>query len=117
MVTGISSISSQVNMEIQGIEEMIDAIKKKEGKDTSKQVDDLLIEYIIANMMQDLEEMQGIQNQISTTINSYGNTIQNLNEVKSGVEAMKNNPSDQTESVATLLQNILEKLKSIFTQL
>jgi hypothetical protein len=99
--------SQAIDQEIDKIDSLLDLLKQEDSSITIKKVLDLLIEYILANISDaGTTKTDGIQNQISDTLKTYGSDIQNANSYKGTLKSIESNPSDQTAKILTELQNL-----------
>lgn len=110
MNSEINSISQQINGYVDQADELIDALKKEDAKTTSKQVFDLLIEYILANIESDSQDAESIKGKLDAVIKKYSTDIENANNLETSLNAAKNNPEDQTASEVSYLQNLISVL-------
>lgn len=111
MVSATNSISQQISAYVDQADELIDALKKEDGKATSKQVLDLLIEYIIANMENDAQEAENVKDQLDSVIKKYGTDIEHANNLEASVDAVKNDPQVQTTSELSSLERLIKGLQ------
>lgn len=111
MITGVTSVSQAIIQDIDEIDQLLDATKKKESKNTTKQLDSLLIDYILAKMKGDTSGAQSISNQISSLLKKYGDDMQKANSLVDKLKAVANDPSQQTPSELSYLQDLIASLK------
>jgi hypothetical protein len=111
MVTAITSISQNISMDINEIDGLLDIAKKKESKDTTKQLESLLIDYILANMKGDTAGTQGIKDQISSLLSKYSGDIEKANDLMNKLKAVANDPTQQTQSELDYLNGLITTLK------
>lgn len=110
MVSETNSISQQINAYVDQADELIDALKKEDAKATTKQVFELLIEYILANIKSDSEGAASIKDKLDSLIKQYSTDIENANNLETSLNAVKNDPKDQTASEVSYLQNLIAVL-------
>lgn len=112
MVTGVTSgISQDISMDIDEIDELLDAIKKKEAKNTTKELENLLIEYILARMHGDSTGEQAISDQISSLLNKYSGDMEKANELMQKLKTVANDPTKQTKDELGYLESLIGILK------
>lgn len=114
MSTSDSSVSQQITYEIKGIDELVDAIEKDDTKVTAKKVLQLLVMYILAMMSKDTAAAQQIQDEITQSVNSLSDVVEKGNQLKSDLKTEFSDPKNQTASALSMLDQIYEKLNSIF---
>lgn len=106
-----TSISQQINTDINEISNLLDALKKEDGKSTEKDVKDLLIQYILATIAHDTAEAKEAEDKISSEIQKYGNDMKKVNGLKAEVQSVKGNPNDQTAAELAQLQSLISVVK------
>jgi len=102
--------SSQIIEDVNKALNLIDIGKEKETADTKKKMEDLLIEYILANTKGDLEAAKSIQGQMDKLSSAYGSDMEHANELRGKLERMKGNPNMDQSKELTYLQNLITAL-------
>ncbi|MBU6383718.1 MAG: hypothetical protein KGQ49_00550 [Verrucomicrobia bacterium] len=97
-------------MEIQEALSLIDDVKKKAAKTTLKQLNTLLIEYILANIAHNTAEMKEIAGQISKTLQTYEQDNAKANELVAKLKAMKRHPGLYLQDLP-YLQDLVHTLR------
>ena len=111
MITAIPSVSQDISMEISEIEELLDAAKKKDAKNTTKELEALLIEYILAKMKGDSTGASAISDQISALIGKYSGDIEKANALVDKLKTIADDPNEQTAAESSYLQSLIAALK------
>jgi hypothetical protein len=105
------SISQEVNANIQEALALIGVVEQQNKKTTIKQLENLLIEYILANMRGDSGEARAIQGQIDQVIQTYERNLQQGNELVAKLKAMETNPGVNPSADLAYLQSLIAALK------
>lgn len=111
MVTDITSISQNIRIDIDEIDELLDAAKKKEATNTTKELENLLIEYILAKMKGDSSGADAISGQISSLLKKYSGDMEKANALVDKLKTVANDPSQQTAAELDYLQSLIPALK------
>lgn len=104
------SKTQEIDADIEKALALIDVVKKQDAATTVKQLKDLLIEYIIANMKGDLAGAKAIQGQIDKLMETYGKDMQQGNELEAKLKAMQANPSGNPSKDLEYLQSLIAAL-------
>jgi phosphoenolpyruvate carboxylase len=111
MVTGINSISQNIVQDIDLIDALLDQARKKDGVKTVEQVENLLKEYILAQMKGDTKGSQTLSDQISSVINQFSSDIEKSHELENKLKEIATDPSEQTPAELAYLQSLIASLK------
>ncbi len=106
------SINQEIDLDIQKALQLIDDAKKQNSKTTVNQLNDLLIEYILANMKGDSIEAKAIQDQISQLMQTYEKNLQQADDLVSKLNKMEKNPGINLSNDLAYLQNLIAALKT-----
>lgn len=117
-MTTNSSISVNIQNVANQIEEYLADLKKQDASKTTKELEQELIEYILAQIAastgngDDSGKTQEIAGQINNTIQSYTSDIQKCDNLSSQVKEIANDPTNQTQNSLSALTAILALLQN-----
>lgn len=89
----------------------VNVLKKKDAETKIKNIKDLLIEYILANMANDSGKMKDINTQISSLIQQESKDIGSANDLLEKLKEIKSDPKLRTPSELKNLQNLVTQLE------
>jgi len=104
-------LTTQVDSEIQKALGLIDAAAEQGSKVTVKEMKELLIAYILANMAGNKTEVKDIQAQMTKVTQTYENSIQEANAMTAKLKAMEGNPGVHLSQDLTYLQSVIAALE------
>ena len=113
MISSVNpSYSDQITAEGEAIDQYVDNEVKADTETKIKQLQNLLIEYILAEEAKDAEAAKGIAAQIGKLVDSVGDEVKDGNAFEAKIKAIMNDPNAQTEEKVEELQKILDSLKN-----
>lgn len=108
-----STVSQQIIRDAADIDMLIEVAKKQDSKNTTHEILDLLIEYIISKTGDSSKNAgEDIAKQISEVLQNYRDEVGKANTLHSQVDAIANDPKQQTESNLQKLEKILASLQN-----
>lgn len=109
-ISGSSSVQAQFYGIIQQAEHEIKVLKKEDADTKIKELKDLLIEYILANMAHNKEQMKEIESQVSSLIQKYSKDMENADELVKKLSEIEHDPKLQTATELIRLHALLAQL-------
>jgi hypothetical protein len=85
----------------------------KDTNDKLKELKNLLIEYILAQMKGDAAKVTAIQNQIGALLNAYGKEVNLFQQAHALIKTVESDPSDNTAATLAALIHMNQEINSL----
>ena len=111
MIVDIRSVSSNINADIDKIDSLIGEAKENDSENTMAELNNLLIEYILAAMSGDSAGAKAFLDQISSLLNKFSSDMKKADGLVDKLKTVANDPSKHTATELSYLQGLIEVLK------
>lgn len=106
-----NSIVQKIDSDIKNALALLDGVEKENTNKTIKEMKNLLIEYILANMDGDHSEAAAILSQIGKLTQTYEQHMKEGEELGKKLKAMEENPGQHLSKDLTFLQSVIGALQ------